>query len=242
MIPLRDVIPTRTTPYVTIGLVAINVLVFLYQFSLGPDVNQFVLAFGLVPAYFSWINVFTSMFLHGGFLHVAGNMLYLWIFGDNVEDRMGHGRFLAFYLLCGDGGRPRTDADGSRLRRADGGRQRRGRGGHGGLLRPVSPLAHRHAAALFIFIQIIEVPAIFFLGIWFVMQLLSGVGSIAAATEGHPAGGWRSGHISPASRPASWACSPSGARSGSASSGGTISIDPSQLRTPATPTVRLKPD
>ena len=60
-----------------------------------------MLAFGLVPAYFSWINVFTSMFLHGGFLHVAGNMLYLWIFGDNVEDRMGHGRFLAFYLLCG---------------------------------------------------------------------------------------------------------------------------------------------
>ena len=101
MIPLRDVIPSRTTPYVTISLVAINVLVFLYQFSLGPDVNRFVLTFALIPAYFSWINVLTSMFLHGGFLHVAGNMLYLWIFGDNVEDRMGHGRFLAFYLLCG---------------------------------------------------------------------------------------------------------------------------------------------
>ena len=101
MIPLRDVIPSRTTPYVTISLVTINVLVFLYQFSLGPAVNQFVIAFGLVPADFSWVNVITSMFLHGGFLHVAGNMLYLWIFGDNVEDRMGHGRFLAFYLLCG---------------------------------------------------------------------------------------------------------------------------------------------
>ena len=74
MIPLRDVIPSRTTPYVTISLVAINVLVFLYQFSLGPDVNRFVLTFALIPAYFSWINVLTSMFLHGGFLHVAGNM------------------------------------------------------------------------------------------------------------------------------------------------------------------------
>src|SRR5262245_44721894 len=101
MIPLRDVIPSRTTPYVTISLVVLNVLVFLYQLSLGDQVNAFVFEYGLVPAMFSWASVLTSMFLHGGFLHVAGNMLYLWIFGDNVEDRMGHGRFLAFYLLCG---------------------------------------------------------------------------------------------------------------------------------------------
>ncbi len=101
MIPLRDVIPSRTTPYITISLVVINALVFLYQLSLGDDINNFVFTYGLVPADFSWISVLTSMFLHGGFLHVAGNMLYLWIFGDNVEDRMGHGRFLAFYLLCG---------------------------------------------------------------------------------------------------------------------------------------------
>ena len=101
MIPLRDVIPSRTTPYVTIALVVLNVLVFLYQFSLGSDVNRFVLSFALIPAHFSWVSVLTSMFLHGGFLHVAGNMLYLWIFGDNVEDRMGRGRFIVFYLLTG---------------------------------------------------------------------------------------------------------------------------------------------
>ena len=102
MIPLRDVIPSRTTPYVTISLVVINALVFLYQLTLGDErVNEFVFTWGLVPAYFSWVSVITSMFLHGGFMHVAGNMLYLWIFGDNVEDRMGHGRFIAFYLLCG---------------------------------------------------------------------------------------------------------------------------------------------
>src|SRR5678815_5827546 len=101
MIPLRDVIPSRTTPYITISLVVINALVFLYQLSLGDDINNFVFTYGLVPAYFSWVTVLTSMFLHGGFLHVGGNMLYLWIFGDNVEDRLGHGRFIAFYLLCG---------------------------------------------------------------------------------------------------------------------------------------------
>jgi membrane associated rhomboid family serine protease len=189
MIPLRDVIPTRTTPYVTISLVTLNVLVFLYQFSLGPAVNRFVLTFGLIPAYFSWISVFTSMFLHGGFLHVAGNMLYLWIFGDNVEDRMGHGRFLAFYLLCGvaaalgqtftapDSIVPMVGASGAVA----------GVMGAYFVLYPHSRIVT--LLPLFIFIQIIEVPAIFFLGVWFVMQFVSGIGSIAAATQGEPAGG-----------------------------------------------------
>src|SRR6266545_1060219 len=101
MIPLRDVIPSRTTPYTTITLIVLNAVVFVYQLTLGGQVNDFILYFGLIPAAFSWVAVFTSMFVHGGFLHVGGNMLYLWIFGDNVEDRMGHGRFLVFYLLCG---------------------------------------------------------------------------------------------------------------------------------------------
>ena len=189
MIPLRDVIPSRTTPYVTISLVAINVLVFLYQFSLGPGVNEFVLTFGLVPSDFSWINVFTSMFLHGGFLHVAGNMLYLWIFGDNVEDRMGHGRFVAFYLLCGT-----AAALGQTLTVPDSVVPMVGASGAVAGVMGAYFVLYPHSrivtlVPLFIFIQIIEVPAIFFLGIWFVMQLLSGVGSIAAATEGHPSGG-----------------------------------------------------
>src|SRR6476659_7972856 len=101
MIPLRDVIPSRTTPFVTIAIITINALVFFYEFSLGERANEFIISFGLIPAAFSWATVLTSMFVHGGFLHFAGNMLYLWIFGDNVEDRFGHGRFVVFYLLCG---------------------------------------------------------------------------------------------------------------------------------------------
>ena len=101
MFPYRDENETQRTPYVTIILIVLNVLVFLFELSLGRDLDRFLFAFGLVPADFSLLTLFTSMFLHGGFLHVGGNMLYLWIFGDNVEDRMGHGRFLAFYVLCG---------------------------------------------------------------------------------------------------------------------------------------------
>jgi len=188
VIPLRDVIPSRTTPYVTITLVVTNVLVFLYQLWLGPSVDQFVSTFALVPALFSWRAVLTSMFLHGGFLHVAGNMLYLWIFGDNVEDRMGHGRFVAFYLLCGTAAAlaqtlmnpsspvPMVGASGAIA----------GVMGAYFVLYPHSRIVT--LVPIFIFIQIIEVPAIFFLGIWFLMQFLSGVGSVAMAT-GEPTGG-----------------------------------------------------
>jgi membrane associated rhomboid family serine protease len=189
MIPLRDVIPSRTTPYVTVSLVVLNSLVFLYQLSLGDGINAFVFDFGLVPAFFSWPSVITSMFLHGGFLHVAGNMLYLWIFGDNVEDRMGHARFLAFYLLCGsiaalgqtvtvpDSHVPMVGASGAVA----------GVMGAYFVLYPHSRIVT--LLPLFVFWQVIEVPAIFFLGIWFLMQFLSGVGSIATATGGEPVGG-----------------------------------------------------
>src|SRR5688500_548313 len=102
MIPLRDVIPSRTKPGVTIALIVMNVAIFLFQSSLSERGQQaFVYAFGMVPAYFTFTSVFTSMFVHGGLAHLVGNLLFLWIFGDNVEDRLGHGRFLTFYLLCG---------------------------------------------------------------------------------------------------------------------------------------------
>ena len=102
MIPLRDVIPSRTRPWVTVGLIAINVGVFLFELTL-PDaaLEAFVTDYGLKSYAFSWMDVFSSMFIHSGILHAASNLICLWIFGDNVEDQMGHGRFLVFYLLTG---------------------------------------------------------------------------------------------------------------------------------------------
>ena len=189
MIPLRDIIPSRTTPVVTIAVITINVLVFLYELSLGRAVDAFTLYWGLVPAAFSWVTVLTSMFLHGGFLHIAGNMLYLWIFGDNVEDRMGHGRFLVFYLLCGvaaalaqtitapDSVIPMVGASGAIA----------GVMGAYFVLYPKSRIVT--LIPIFFFFQVIEVPAILFLGIWFLMQFLSGLGSIVSVAGGSTGGG-----------------------------------------------------
>ena len=121
MLPLRDDVASETTPVVTVGLIAANLLVFLYQLSLemGPDPGAaragqaFVLEFGAIPCRFTGacraagdlpnpaLTALTSMFLHGGLFHVGGNMLYLWIFGNNVEDTLGHVRFLFFYLASG---------------------------------------------------------------------------------------------------------------------------------------------
>ena len=190
MIPLRDVIPSRTTPYCTIALIVINVLVYLFEMGLDePSLNAFTLYFGLVPAAFSWVAVLTSMFVHGGLLHVGGNMLFLWIFGDNVEDRMGHGRFVVFYLLCGAAAAlaqtatspesvvPMVGASGAVA----------GVMGAYFVLYPRSRIVT--LVFLGIFVQGLEIPAIVFLGLWFVLQFISGVGSIAAATGGEPAGG-----------------------------------------------------
>src|SRR6476660_5523401 len=101
MIPLRDVIPSRTFPYITITIIVLNSLAWLFELSLSRELlPEFLMQFGVVPAYFSAPTLVTSMFLHGSWSHVIGNMWYLWIFGDNVEDRVGHGRFIIFYLLC----------------------------------------------------------------------------------------------------------------------------------------------
>ena len=187
MIPLRDVIPSRTTPFITVTLIALNALVFAYELSLGDTVDAFIHVFALVPAEFSWLTALTSMFLHGGLLHFGGNMLYLWIFGDNVEDRMGHGRFLLFYLLCGT-----AAAIAQSISSPDSLLPMLGASGAvAGVMGAYFVLfPHARIVALFpffIFFKIIEVPAILFLGFWFLMQLLSGAGSIAAA--GEPAGG-----------------------------------------------------
>lgn len=113
MIPLRDENPTRTTPYIVYVLIAVNVLVYLYNGSLGPHSHNPLAGFELVPARLAggrdyaaspvapWLTIFTSMFMHANLLHVGGNMLYLWIFGNNIEDVLGHFKFLVFYLLAG---------------------------------------------------------------------------------------------------------------------------------------------
>jgi membrane associated rhomboid family serine protease len=190
MFPLSDVIPSRTVPVVTVGLIIVNSLIFLYQVTLPqPLLEQFVMQYALVSADFNWTSVVTSMFLHGGWMHVIGNMLYLWIFGDNVEDRLGHGRFLLFYLVSGCFAAllqvlinpfsqvPMLGASGAIA----------GVMGAYFVLYPESRVLT--AVFIFIFFDLVEIPDIFFLGIWFVMQFLSGVGSIATATGGEPAGG-----------------------------------------------------
>jgi len=182
----------RTFPVVTYGLIALNVLFFLVELSGG---DAFIQQWSVVPRRLianpasDFPTIFTSMFMHAGWLHLLGNMLYLWIFGDNVEDRMGHGRFLAFYLLCGIAAAlgqtltvphsqiPMVGASGAVA----------GVMGAYFVLYPHSRIVT--LLPIFIFWQIIEVPAIFFLGVWFLMQFLSGVGSIATATGGEPAGG-----------------------------------------------------
>ncbi len=115
MFPIHDDNPTRIKPYVVYILLAACVLVFFWQVSLGDQVQQAIYAFGVIPSVLfaskslpvgleilpAWLTIFTSMFLHGGWMHLIGNMLYLWVFGNNVEDAMGHRRFIVFYLLCG---------------------------------------------------------------------------------------------------------------------------------------------
>lgn len=185
MFPISDVIPSRTVPVVTIGLIALNALAFLYEIQLDDDQLQLLVHYyGVVPATFSWADVLTSMFLHGGWLHFLGNMLYLWIFGDNVEDRLGHGLYLAFYMACGALAAvaqvvvqpyspiPMVGASGAIA-------------GVMGAYFVLYPHSRVLAVVFFvIFLDVIEIPAIFFLGVWFLMQLFSGVGSVVEAAEG----------------------------------------------------------
>ena len=101
MIPIRDVIPSRTTPYVTIGLLLANACVFLLAPASGAALDAFADAWGIVPVRFTLTSALTALFVHAGATHLLVDLLFLWIFGENVEDRLGHWRFLAFYVLCG---------------------------------------------------------------------------------------------------------------------------------------------
>lgn len=188
MIPLRDNIPSRTYPIVTISLIVANGLAFLYEMSLGESLPQFFLTYGLVPAKYFHLSdksawnvlarfgpIFTSMFLHGGWLHIIGNMLYLWIFGDNVEDRMGHWKFLLFYLLCGvastyahlytnvASGIPTVGASGAVA-------------GVMGAYLVLYPRARVMTLVfIFLFVTVISIPAATFLVFWIILQFLNGM-------------------------------------------------------------------
>ncbi len=188
MLPLTDHNPRRTFPFVNSALIAVNLLVFFWEVSLGARLEQVLTGIAFVPRLFwitgQWVDDMTrivvSMFLHGGFLHVGSNMLYLWVFGDNVEDRLGHGRYVAFYLLCGVVATlghaffnpasivPAVGASGAIA----------------GVLGAYIVLFPRAQVTTLIpilfFITVRQVPAVVLLGIWFVLQLFSGAGSLGA--------------------------------------------------------------
>jgi len=192
MFPLSDDNPSERTPFVTWALIGACALVYLWEASLGQDgVEAAFYSFGMIPARLfgykalspelavvpAWTTVLTSMFMHGGLLHLGGNMLFLWIFGDNVEDSLGHTRFLIFYLSCGiaaaltqgflspDSTVPMIGASGAIS----------GILGAYLLLHPFATV--RVLIFLGLFVTITHVPAMLVLGLWFLIQLLS-----AAAT------------------------------------------------------------
>jgi membrane associated rhomboid family serine protease len=196
MIPLRDTIPTRNFPIVNNAIIGINVVIFLVQLSQGPEWNRFVYTYGLVPArysspqisaYFSapqQVLAFISfMFLHGGFWHLLGNMWSLYIFGDNVEDRLGPVRYLVFYLICGvasgvshlllnlSSNLPTIGASGAIA----------GVMGAYFILHPRSKILT--LIPIFFIPYFLEIPAYFFLGIWFLLQFIN-----AAAGQGQTGG------------------------------------------------------
>lgn len=179
MIPIQDLNPRTRTPYVTIGLILINVLAFFYELSLGDGIEQFFDIFAVIPSQLldrfgaEAFTPFTAMFLHGGWAHLLGNMLYLWVFGDNIEDRMGHTRFLIFYLLCGliataaqvyvspNSSVPNIGASGAIA------------GVLGGYLL-VYPLVRVSTLVPILFFRRIQLPAVVVLGFWFLLQLFQG--------------------------------------------------------------------
>jgi len=190
MIPLRDNNPRRTVPFITFTLIVINVLMFLWELSLGRLASGEIASVAFIPNRF-WLpghfefDLFTivfSMFLHGGWLHLLGNMLYLWIFGDNVEDAIGHVRYLIFYLLCGTlatfshalispaSSIPAIGASGAIA----------GVLGAYLILYPRARVLTLIPLGFFMFLR--EVPAVFILGFWFVIQFFTGVLSIGVRT------------------------------------------------------------
>ncbi|MBI4403482.1 MAG: rhomboid family intramembrane serine protease [Deltaproteobacteria bacterium] len=199
MLPLRDENPSHGVPFITIGLIVINTIVFIYEASIGMRAESFVMAYAIIPAEIfgsipsSLLPLFSSMFLHGGLLHLLGNMWFLWIFGDNLEEYLGHVGYLFFYLITGivaglahiflnhSSNIPTLGASGAVS------------GVLGGYLVLFPRIRIRTLITLGFFFQVIRIPAIFFLGLWFIMQLLGGLGGEAQIAFGAHVGGFIAG-------------------------------------------------
>jgi membrane associated rhomboid family serine protease len=179
MIPLRDTQPSYTFPFVTVAIIVLNVAAFLYEFSMDPyELNFFIAHYGVIPTRFQWADVLTSIFLHGGWMHLIGNMWFLWIYGDNVEDILGHSQYLLFYLLCGlaatmvhiafnaDSRVPTIGASGAIA------------GVMGAYVVKFPPSRITTLVPITIFLTTVDIPAYFILLYWFVIQFFSGVGSV----------------------------------------------------------------
>ncbi|MDI6779542.1 MAG: rhomboid family intramembrane serine protease [Bacteroidota bacterium] len=202
MIPLRDTNPHRTTPFINYIIIGGNVIIFLFQFLLSKHYEQIIYTFGIVPVRLmtdvqtfnfdtmTFLPLFTSMFMHGGWLHLIGNMLFLYVFGDNIEDRLGHLRYLLFYLLAGLGAAftqifinpvsqiPMVGASGAIA----------GVLGAYILLFPTARILT--LIPIFFFIQLVELPAYLFLGVWFIMQLVSGMLSLGIGADAGGVAWW----------------------------------------------------
>ncbi|NOS35460.1 MAG: rhomboid family intramembrane serine protease [Deltaproteobacteria bacterium] len=187
MIPLKDDIPRSTFPFITIAIILINIIVFVYQLSIGDwGERLFIVRAGAIPYEISHLRdlhppnlvpipftIFTALFIHGGIAHLAGNMIYLWIFGDNIEDRLGHLRFLLFYLIAG----MLATLAHVLLAPASHSPMIGASGAIAGILGAYLILFPRATVStlifLFIFIDIVKIPALVFLVLWFAFQLMS---------------------------------------------------------------------
>jgi len=185
--PIKVTQPSYSKPTVTVLLIVANVLVFLHEFWLEMvdpySLNHFMALYSLRPAYFHFSNLFTSMFVHANWIHVIGNMVFLWVFGDNVEDILGHGKYLLFYLLCGLAAAIAQMAIDPFSRVPIVGASGAIAGVMGAYLVKF-PRSHVVMLFWFFFFFTFDLPAWFMLAYWFALQFVSGVGSIAEASQG----------------------------------------------------------
>lgn len=193
LIPLKDNNPSRSYPVVNITLLFANMVVFLYQLALPPhDQQLFILSNATIPARIpaflgghvgfeaALLPLVTSMFLHSGFLHLAGNMLFLWIFGDNVEDTFGHLPYLFFYVVCGLGaGLLHVVFNLGSMIPALG-----ASGAISGVMGAYMVLFPRERILTLVFIFVVPIPAVFILGYWFLLQFLAGIDALGTSAKG----------------------------------------------------------